>query len=65
MPTYQFKDGSAKKSDTLLSSYLTPVQLLAKGETFKEILWQNLMVNSPYGIVPLRYKWEKETKGKL
>ena len=53
--TYEWqKRNDAIDTSSLYASYLTPVQLIAKTEFDREILFTNPMVNSPYGICPLR-----------
>jgi hypothetical protein len=47
---------------TLFVSYLAPVQLKAfLSDGSEVILYQNLMSNSPFGMVPLRFKYESES----
>ena len=43
----------------MMASELVPIEL-RQGE---EVVWQNKLVNSPYGICPLRLSFEKETHG--
>ena len=43
-----------------MASELVPIEL-RQGD---EIVWQNELVNSPYGICPLRLSFEKESHGK-
>ena len=47
---------------TLFVSYLAPIQLKAfLTDGTETVLYSNLMANSPFGMVPLRYKFEPES----
>ena len=44
----------------MMTTELVPVQMIATKEGEEpEIIWQNKMVNSPFGLCPLRFKFEK------
>jgi len=45
----------------MISSELIPIEL--RNANTKEVIWRNPMVNSPYGVCPLRLCFEKETEG--
>ena len=45
----------------MISSELIPIEL--RNANTKEVIWRNEMVNSPYGVCPLRLAYEKETEG--
>ena len=58
----QFQHMNAPDQNSLFTSYLSMVQLTAKTSTSQDILYQNQFVRSPLGVVPLRFKYEVETK---
>ena len=45
----------------MISSELIPIEL--RNANNKEVIWRNDMVNSPYGVCPLRLAFEKENEG--
>ena len=45
----------------MISSELIPIEL--RNANTKEVIWRNEMVNSPYGVCPLRLAFEKESEG--
>ena len=45
----------------MISSELIPIEL--RNANTKEVIWRNEMVNSPYGVCPLRLAFEKENEG--
>ena len=45
----------------MVSSELVPIEL-RQGD---EMVWQNELVNSPYGLCPLRLAFEKESHGMI
>ena len=51
----------SKDQSSMVASELVPIEL-RQGEV---MVWQNELVNSPYGICPLRLSFEKETHGKI
>ena len=61
---YRYR-GSDVVQNNLFVSSLTVLRLVAEykenGQTQKNILFQNLMPNSPYAVSPLRFKFEPET----
>ena len=49
----------SKDQSSLIATELVPIEL-RQGDV---IVWQNELVNSPYGLCPLRLSFEKESHG--
>ena len=64
------EDDEMVDQSSLLMTHIVPVQLVAEASVLerigvfpRKVIWTNRMCNSPFGVSPLRYKFEKENSG--